>query len=139
LAMMTDILMHYGWASVLAGEGSDSPNGLHRLYLLKMSLPVLFALGMLATVSMLTRHLAEIAPVRFWTVLVATFPAAWFIAERACHYFLWWFVRLTNTEIQPRRIAREPLLEPTMWYGLAVLIIAIVVGFVFDRRRAHQG
>ena len=139
LAMMADILMHYGWASVLAGEGSDSPNGLHRLYLLKMSLPVIFVIGMLATISMLNRHLALITPVRFWTVLIGIFPAAWFIAERVCYYSLWWFVRLTNSEVQPRRIAREPLLEPTMWYGLAVLLIAILVSFIVDRRRAHQG
>jgi len=62
LAMMCDILTHYGWASVLVREGSDSPNGLHHLYLLKMSMPVIFFLAILATVSMVTRHLAHIAP-----------------------------------------------------------------------------
>ena len=37
LIMMCDILTHYGWTSFIAREGSDSPNGLHRLYLLKLS------------------------------------------------------------------------------------------------------
>jgi len=137
LLIMVDILFHYGWASFLAREGSDSPNGLHGLYLLKLSLPLLFALASLATVSMLTRHLKTLTAPRLWTVLIGCFPAAWFAAERLCYYVLWWFVRLTNAEVETRRISREPLLEPTMWYGLAVVLIAMVVSFVLSRRTAN--
>jgi len=139
LAMMTDILMHYGWASFIAGEGSDSPNGLHHLYLLKMSLPVIFAMAMLASVSILKRHLAIIAPVRFWTIFIGIFPAAWFIAERISYYILWWVIRFSDPEIHPRRISRDPLLEPTMWYGLAIVIILIAISFAAHRRRLSQG
>lgn len=134
LLMMTDILFHYGWSSVLAREGSDSPNGLHGLYFLKMSLPAIFALAVLASFSMVTRHLRLLAPVRFWTVAIGTLPASWFIAERAVFYGLWWFVRVTNTEVAPRRISREPLLEPTMWYGLALVLVLAAISYFRSRR-----
>ena len=139
LLIMTDLLFHYGWASFLAREGSDSPNGLHGLFLLKLSLPVLFAVAALASISMMSRHLKTIAPVNAWTILIACFPAAWFAAERLVFYVLWWFVRLTNTEIRPRRILKEPLLEPTIWYGLALVLLTISVTFVLARRTSNRG
>lgn len=136
LLIMTDILFHYAWSSVLAREGSDSPNGLHGLYLLKMSLPVIFTLAVLASFSMLTRHLRVIAPVHFWSVALGALPAVWFIAERVIFYGLWWFVRLTNQDIAPRRISREPILEPTMWYGLGLVLILMIASYIRNRRTA---
>ena len=136
LAMMTDILLHYGWASVLVSEGSDSPNGLHRLYLLKMSMPFIFALAVLAGISMLTRHLARFARLRFWTMLIAMFPAAWFIAERMCYYILWWMIRLSSSELKPRQVSKSSLLDYAIWVGLAIVIVSILANFILDRRRA---
>lgn len=139
LLMMTDILFHYGWSSVLAREGSDSPNGLHRLYLLKMALPVIFLLAATAAVSIMIRHLRRIAPVRLWTILLAALPAAWFAAERLCYYALWGVIRWTRPDLNPRRIAREPLMEPTMWYGLAIVVLAIAASVWSTRRAAGEG
>ncbi len=139
LLIMMDMLFHYGWTSLLAREGSDSPNGLHGLYLLKMSLPVLFGLAALASVSMLIRHLNTLTAPSLMVILIGCFPAAWFAAERLCFYLLWWIVRATNTEIQPRRISREPLLEPTMWYGLALVLTLMIASFALSRRTTSQG
>ena len=139
ILIMTDILFHYGWASVIAGEGSDSPNGLHRLYLLKMSLPFLFALAALATISMTMRHLKVIAPVRLWSVILAIFPAAWFGAERVIFYVLWWFTKIAQPDINPRRITREPIFEWTMWLGLALIVILFVISFVRSRGTEQEG
>lgn len=136
LMIMTDILFHYGWASVVAGEGSDSPNGLHRLYLLKMSLPFLFVLAVIAAISVLTRHLAELTRVHLWTVLIAMFPAAWFAAERLVFYIIWWAIRATNGEIAPRRIIREPVMDYTIWIGLGVVLALMAISFL--RTRAAQ-
>ena len=104
-----------------------------------MSLPLLFALAAVAAVSILARHLAVIAPVRLWTILIGTLPAAWFAAERLSFYVLWWGIRLTNPEIKTRRISKEPLLEPTMWYGLAIVVILCAVSFILSRRSAAEG
>lgn len=138
LLMMTDILFHYGWASFIAGEGSDSPNGLHRLYLLKISLPLLFALAVLAAISILTRHLALLTRAHLGTVLIAMFPAAWFAAERLVFYILYWVIRTTNAEITPSRISREPVMEYTIWIALALVLGLIAFGFLRNRA-AREG
>ena len=138
LVLMTDILFNYSWASFQVREGSDSPNGLHRLYLLKMALPWIFIIAMAATLSILIRHLRVIATVRLWTVLLAIFPAAWFVLERLSHTVLWWYVRLTNPDIRSSRINKEPLLEPTMWIGLAILLSVITISFISHHRSAKR-
>ena len=138
LILMTDVLFSYSWTSFLAREGSDSPNGLHKLYLLKMSLPWIFVIAMAATVSMTIRHLKVIAPVRLWTLLLATFPAAWFALERFTYYVLWWFVRFSSPDIKPSRIRKEPLLEPAMWIALGIILFAMVTSIALSRRSAKS-
>lgn len=139
LLIMTDILFHYGWSSVLAGEGSDSPNGLHRLYLLKMSLPLLFILASIATISMAIRHLAGFAPVRLWSVLLAILPGALFLGERLSFYVLYWITRFSKPDLNPRRITKEPIFEWTMWYGIAIVVALILLSLVLSRRNAPEG
>lgn len=135
LAMMTDILIHYAYASWLAGEGSDSPNGLHGLYMLKMLLPVLFAAAIIASFAVLHRNLQVLtARPALWSILIAAFPTVWFAAERGIYYLLWWFTRLTSPDLNPRRIGREPLMDPTIWYGLAFILLLAVVSFFLTRR-----
>ena len=134
LAVMTDILIHYSYSSFLAREGSDSPNGLHMLYLLKMLLPLLFVVAMMATWFALKRNFMVLTTPKLWHMLLGALPAAWFIAERMAHNGLWWFVRLTNPELNPRRINREVIMEHTHWYGLAIVIALIALSIVMARR-----
>ena len=75
LILMLEILTAYGMASFTAREGSDSPNGLHKLYLLKLCLPVLFVLGILAAIDrigLLLRRLGKVSIIGF---VLATLPA----------------------------------------------------------------
>jgi len=134
LLLMTDVLIHYAFASFTAREGSDSPNGLHMLYLLKILMPVLFVAATIAAFAALKRNLGVLIQPKILYLIIATFPAAWFLAERVTYYGLWWVVRLTNPEIIPRRINREPLLDSTIWYGLAIIIALGVVSFLMMRR-----
>lgn len=137
LVLMTDILMHYAIPSWVAGEGSDSPNGLHRLYLLKALLPVLFFLAIFATLAVLHRHLNRLTKPDRWKLVLAGLPGFWFLAERAVYYALWWYTRFAQPELNPRRISREPLLQDTMWIGLGVLLIILAVTFFTSRRQAE--
>lgn len=134
LIIMADVLFHYGWASFTAGEGSSSANGLHKLYLLKLSLPVLFVLAILASMSMIRRHLMVFTSGRLWTLLIGMFPAAWFLAERFSFYVLWWAIRASNSEIELRRISDEPVIAHTIWYGLIITLVAITISFGLSRR-----
>lgn len=138
LAMMTDLLIHYAYASWLSSEGSDSPNGLHGLYMLKMLLPVLFFAAIIAAFAALSRNLAVLKKPTLWRLLAVAFPMAWFAAERGVYYILWWFTRLTKPDINPRRISREPLLEPTIWYGLATILILAAVSYWLGRRNSPK-
>ncbi|MCF6304140.1 MAG: TRAP transporter small permease subunit [Rhodobacteraceae bacterium] len=138
LIMMTDFLLHYSYASFIAREGSDSANGLHRLYLLKMLMPILFGVAILAAITALKRNVMMLVEPKMWHLIIAAFPSAWFFAERAVYYMLWWFVRFTNPEIKPRRIGREALLDDTMWYGLAVIILIFAISFVMARRNTAK-
>lgn len=138
LILLTDNMVHYAASSVMNREGANSPNGLHMLYLLKSLLPILLTLAMIASVSVMYRHMKTLAKPALWNMLIAGFPAAWFAAERFVHYALWWFVRLTDSEINPRRISKSDLLQPAMWYGLALVLILIVVSFAITRRNAEK-
>lgn len=136
LAMMFDILIHYAAASWVAGEGSDSPNGLHGLYWLKATLPLLFGAAIIAAFAALYRNLSKLTAPILWHVIIGAFPALWFAVERGVYYILWWVVRLSDPDLNPRRISREPLMDNTMWYGLALLLGVAVVSFWRQRRRS---
>lgn len=138
LGIMTDVMIHYGWASWVAGEGSDSANGLHSLYLLKMSLPVLFLMAMIAAWSVMVRHLMKITEVRFWKMMVGAFPFVFFMCDRVFYYISWWYVRMTNTELHDRRISREPLLEASTYYGAALLVIVFAISYMIARKKNNN-
>ncbi|MFD0916321.1 TRAP transporter small permease subunit [Pseudahrensia aquimaris] len=127
LILMTDILIHYAGASITAREGSDSANGLHMLYLLKASLPILFTCAIIASIAAMLRFLARIGKLSLFSVVLGSLPALSFGLERVVYYFLWWVVRLTNPDIADRRISREPLLAHTteIAFGLTLLLLAI--------------
>ena len=133
LLLTADQMFHYAVSSYVSGEGSDSPNGLHRLYLLKLSLPVLFVLAIIAAISMVQRRLNVYATPTLWRWLLAMAPFSLFAAERAVYYCLWWWVRLSQPDLSPRRISREPLLENTVLYGLILLIAVMALSFMLSR------
>ncbi|MBV1863515.1 MAG: TRAP transporter small permease subunit [Rhodobacteraceae bacterium] len=138
LIMMTDILIHYAYASWVAGEGSDSPNGLHGLYMLKMLLPALFMAAIIASSTVLHRNLAVLGKPALWSLFLAAFPAVWFAAERGAYYLLWWITHLSNPELKIRRVSKEPLLQGTVWYGLAIVLVLIVASFLLSRRNSSK-
>ena len=138
LAMMSDILMHYAYASWQVKEGSDSPNGLHGLFMLKMSMPVLFWAAIIAAFAVLHRNLAKITKPVLWKTMIAVFPTLWFAADRGVHYIFWWFTRFTNPELNPRRISKEPIMDNVLWYGLALVLIIAVASYVLSRRSSSK-
>ncbi|MBL4784778.1 MAG: TRAP transporter small permease subunit [Cohaesibacteraceae bacterium] len=134
LVMMTDIMTHYSWASIKAFEGSDSPNGLHMLFLLKTSLPLLFLLAVMACWAVVKRNLSILVTPAFWKMLLAAFPAAWFVSERLVYYVMWWFTRFNQPDLHPRRISKEALLQESTIIGLVLLIIIIGIAYAKSRK-----
>ncbi len=138
LAIMTDILLHYSFASWRAGEGSDSPNGLHGLYMLKMAMPVLFGASIIAAFAVLYRNLSKFTKPALWKIILAALPTVWFAAERAIYYMLWWFTRLTNPDLHPRKISREPLMDDTALYGFVFIFALAVLTFLLNRSKTSK-
>lgn len=135
LLVLTDVMFHYAYASFLVGETSDSPTGLHGIYMLKMFLVVQLAIAILATMSALWRNLRHYMQPSLAAYLLAGFPAFVFLAQRLIHYALWWFVRLTQPDINPRKIGREPLLDNSLWLAFVLVFILIVLSFALSRAR----
>lgn len=133
MALMTVMLFHYALVSIKVGEGSDSPNGLHMLYLLKTSLPILFSLAIIASWSAMSRHLRTIGTPSLFAKLIGAFPFVWFVAERTIFYVLYWLIRVTNPDLNPRRIIRDPLVEYTIYMGLALTLILLLVAYLLKR------
>ncbi len=133
IAIMTDILIQYSWASFVAKEGSDSPNGLHRLYILKITLPILFALSGLAAWAVMKRNYAKFGAPHAWKLMLCALPFCGFVFERLAFNGLYWYVRFTNPDIKHRRISKEPIMENSLWIGLVALLVVFVI--VFLRRQ----
>jgi TRAP-type mannitol/chloroaromatic compound transport system permease small subunit len=136
IGVMFDVLFHYAYSSVIAGEGSDSPNGLHHLYLLKASLPILFLLAGLAAYATLIRNLRVYSPARLHQVILAMLPMAIFMAWRLVVYVLYWFVFLTNSDIKARRILREPIFDYALLMAIALVAVVFVIGYLRNRASA---
>ena len=132
---MCDVLIHYAWASVVAGEGSSSPNGLHNVWILKLTLPVLFLLSGLAAWAVFKRNLAKISRTTWDKQLLWAFPTVVFVGWRIIHYAAYWVIYLTNSEVNPRRITREPFFDYALTISLLGVIVLIVLLTVLNRRK----
>lgn len=137
LILMADVLMHYAIASWRAGEGSDSANGLHMLYLLKAALPILFVVAIIATVAVIHRHLTFLTKPVLWKYLIAALPAAWFALERLSYYVNWWIISFAQPDLNARRIGREPIMDYTMWMGLGLVVLFAVISFLRSRNQGQ--
>ncbi|MEL6502908.1 MAG: TRAP transporter small permease subunit [Pseudomonadota bacterium] len=137
LILMADILMHYAIASWRAGEGSDSANGLHMLYLLKAALPLGFLAAIIASIAALHRHLASITTPALWKYVIAALPAAWFALERLSYYALWWFTRLSQPDLNARAVGRQPVMDYTMYMGFGLMVALIIISFLRSRNAAR--
>lgn len=138
LLVLTDVMIHYAYSSWLTGESSDSPTGLHGLYMLKMFLVVQLGIAILAAMSALWRNLKHYMRPSLHAYLIAGLPAFIFLAQRLIHYALWWFVRLTQPDINPRKIGREPLLENSLWLAFVLVFGLIIVSYALSRARAAK-
>lgn len=134
LMIMTDILIHYAWASITAGEGSDSPNGLHHLYLLKTSLPIMFLVCIIAAWGVLRRNLIKFSQLSLHKTLLWAAPTALFLLARLVHYCLYWVYIFARPDLNPRRVTKEPLFELVPLIALSIFIVLLILGFALSKK-----
>ncbi len=142
-----DVTFGYAIASVTADEGSDSPNGLHNLWILKVVLNLSFLVMAVAIWSAYVRRMRALAEPRLGRLLFWAFPSVMFVVDLVVYYIAYAYFRLTLPPDQnPRTIGRKPFfdefdfgpweLKYTVVIALVLTIILIGLALLRDRRRA---
>ena len=142
-----DVTLGYAISSVMANEGSDSPNGLHNLWILKLVLNLSFLLICLAIVAAYVRRMKVLGPIPLGRLLFWAFPSVMFVVNLAFYYAVYGYHFLTLPEGEnPRTITRKPIFdefEAAFWdikytivftLGLTLALIGAVI--IRDARRA---
>ena len=83
-----DVTFDYAISSIRADEGSDSPNGLHNLWILKSFMNLAFIFIGVACWFAVKRNLSRLHPPRLWRMLWAMFPATFLAINLAIYYGL---------------------------------------------------
>ncbi len=142
-----DVTFDYAISSVVADEGSDSPNGLHNLWILKVALNMSFLLIALAIWSIYTRRMRVLAEPTLFRKLLWAFPSTMFAVNIVVYYIAYVYYRARLPEGKnPRTIMREPIfdefevgpwdLKYTVVIALVLTIVIIGLARMRDARRA---
>lgn len=130
-----DLTLHYAIASIQAREGSDSPNGLHHLYLLKSFTNLSFVFIIVAIWSAYTRFLGKLTYPAVWKQLLFAFPSTMFLMNLAIFYALYWWVYLTKPEdLNARQIVNEPVFGYTVLAAAIATVLLIALAWVLRRK-----
>ena len=128
-----DVTFHYAVTSVVADEGSSSPNGLHNLWMLKAFMNAAFVMIGFATWSAYVRYLSQITEPTLFRKLLYAFPTTMFLINLAVYYVLWWAIYLTSpAETNARQVGRHPLFDEFdfgNWEIKYTIVITLVVTF----------
>lgn len=142
-----DVTLGFAITSVTIDEGSDSPNGLHNLWILKIILNLSFVLIALAICGMYVRRMRVLGRDSLGQMLLWAFPSVMFVINLTIYYafYIYQYVNLPEGE-HPRTIGRKAVFaeyEVAVWdipytimMTLAVTILVIGLALVRDARKA---
>lgn len=142
-----DVTLGYAFSSVLADEGSDSPNGLHNLWILKVFMNFAFLLTAIAVWAAYVRRLRVLTTPTLGKQLVFAFPSVMFMVNLWIYYTAWIVIWATAEEgTQTRQIGRHAFFDEfdigpweikyTIVLSIALTLILIGAALVRDARRA---
>ena len=125
-----DVTYDYALSSVRADEGSDSPNGLHNLWILKVFMNASFVFIGVACWAAIVRNLARLHPPKLWRQMWAAFPATFLIVNLALYYGLYILMSLLAPEgTTSREISRGPAFGEVEFgnYELTYTVLAALI------------
>lgn len=145
-----DMTIHYAISSISIDEGSDSPNGLHNLWILKTFMNVAFAFIAFAAWSAYVRQLGKLTQPTLWRQLLFAFPSTMFLVNLISFYAIWWVLYLTApAETTMREVGRMPIFDEfevgpyeikyTIVITLVLTILLIGVARLLDRSGRAEG
>jgi TRAP-type mannitol/chloroaromatic compound transport system permease small subunit len=144
-----DVTLDYALSSVAAREGANSPNGLHRLYLLKVFMNLSFVFIAVATWFAYVRRLGQVTRPLWWKKLLFAFPAVAFVVNLVIYYSAIGVVIATAPEpIDARQASRHWFFDTfaigpeemkyTVASALVVTILIIAAAYLLrDKSDAH--
>jgi TRAP-type mannitol/chloroaromatic compound transport system permease small subunit len=139
-----DLTIPYAISSVVADEGSDSPNGLHNLWILKVFMNLSFVFIIVACWGAYVRFLSRLTKPVLWKQLFYAFPATMFGVNLTIYYAIWWALRLsTSGDVTNREIGRHWIfgeiafgvqeIKYTIIITLVLTVIVIGIARLMDR------
>jgi len=144
ILMSWDFTLHYAISSVVANEGSDSPNGLHKLWILKVFMNLSFLFIAVATWAAYVRFLSKLTKPVLWKLLLVAFPTTLFAINLISYYIIWWVLRLTTpSEVTNRELGRHAVfgeweigaqeIKYTVLIAIGLTIVVIGIARAMDR------
>lgn len=141
-----DVTLSYAITSIKADEGSDSPNGLHNLWILKSFMNLAFIVIAIAAWAIYVRYLAKLTRPVLWKQMFWAFPSTMFLINLVVYYLLWWAIWLTSpADATARDVGRHVIFDEfelgnydikyTIIITLVLTFVAIGVARLFDRQR----
>ncbi|WP_417725010.1 TRAP transporter small permease subunit [Salipiger sp.] len=142
-----DVTLDYAISSIKADEGSDSPNGLHNLWLLKTFMNLSFIVIAFALWSAYLRLMRQLGETRLWKILLWAFPTVAFVIDLAAYYLTLGVLVLgaaegTTTREITRSAVFQPLelgeteISPMVVVALVLTVAMIVLARLFARKDA---
>lgn len=146
-----DVTLDYAISSVVIDEGSDSPNGLHNLWLLKVFMNLAFIFVGVATWAAYVRFLSRMTRPALWKQFLFAFPSTAYLVNLIAYYAIFYYIRVTTdpAEVGTRDIQRMPIFgtfeigpEEMKWTVLIALVLTvalIIIARLFDRGDRAKG
>lgn len=145
-----DITVHYAISSYIADEGSDSPNGLHNLWMLKVFMNVSFLFIAVACWAAYVRFLKRLTRPVLWKQLLYALPSTMFALNLVAFYAIWWALRLTTpAEVSDRDLGRHWIfghvelgseeIKYTILITVALTVLVIGAARLMDRGSKAEG
>jgi len=145
-----DVSAPYALTSIVADEGSSSPNGLHNLWILKVFMNVSFLLMAVACWSALVRLIGRLKRPTLSRIMLYALPATMFTINLIIYYTAFGLVWLTSEAgTSSRDIGRHAFFGDVEWgnydikYTIAttVVVTILVIGIVriLDRAKRQEG
>ncbi len=130
IVLSWDVTYDYALSSVRANEGSDSPNGLHNLWMLKVFMNAAFVFIGIACWFAVKRNIARLHQPKLWRQMWGTFPATFLLINLTIYYGLYGVMSLVAEEgASSRDIARGPAFGELEFgnYEITYTVIAALI------------
>lgn len=130
IVLSWDVTFDYALGSIRADEGSNSPNGLHNLWILKTFMNAAFVFIGIACWAAIVRNVKRLHPPKLWRQMWATFPATFLLINLTIYYGLYGIASVMAVEGETSRETSRGALFGSIEFGNYELTYTVVAALV---------